>query len=160
MEPRFIVDANVGKLARWLRLVGYDALFAYDIDDRGLVDIAMAQNRVLLTKDTQILMRKVALDGRLKAILIKYDDSKAQLRQVVDTLNLDYEFSPFSRCLECNEPLVSRTRDEVRDLVPPYVFETLTQYMQCPSCHRIYWRGTHWQRMKSELERLGEGVTG
>jgi len=161
MEPRFIVDTNVGKLARWLRLMGYDALFTTgDIDDRRLVGIAMAQDRVLLTKDTQILMRRVALDGRLKAILIKDDDSKAQLGQVVETLGLDYEFSPFSRCLECNEPLVSRTSEEVRELVPPYVFETQTQYMQCPSCHRIYWRGTHWQRMKGELGRLSKGVMG
>ena len=158
MEPRFIVDSNAGKLARWLRIMGYDALFINTIDDQALVNIAMAEDRVLLTKDTQIMKRRVITSGRLKAILITDDDALSQLRQVVETLGLDYQFHPFSRCLECNKPLVSRTKEEVRDMVPPYVFKTQTQYMQCPSCQRIYWRGTHWQRMEKELERLTEGV--
>ncbi len=156
MEPRFIVDTNVGRLAKWLRLMGYDALFINPIDDKGLVDIALAEGRVLLTKDSQILKRRVATSGRLKALLIQGDEAEAQLRQVVETLKLDYQFSPFSRCLECNKPLMPRDREEVKNLVPPYVFRNQTHYMQCPSCHRIYWRGTHWQRMKRELERLGE----
>ncbi len=158
MEPRFIVDSNAGKLARWLRIMGYDAIFINTIDDQALVNIAMAEDRVLLTKDTQIMKRRVITSGRLKAILITDDDALSQLRQVVETLNLDYKFNPFSRCLECNEPLVSRAKEEVGDMVPPYVFKTQTQYMQCPSCQRIYWRGTHWQRMEKELERLTEGV--
>ena len=153
MKPKFIVDVNVGKLAKWLRILGYDAVFINGLDDEGLIRIAIDEGRVLMTKDTRILRRRVVYSGELKLVLIRADDVKGQLRQLIQTLNLA-PIDPFSICLECNEPLLPRGKEEVRDLVPPYVFKTQTQYMECPSCHRIYWRGTHWQRMKRELEEL------
>ncbi|MBE0415088.1 MAG: Mut7-C RNAse domain-containing protein [Dehalococcoidia bacterium] len=153
MRAKFIVDTNVGKLARWLRIMGYDALYINDIDDEGLINIALKEKRVLLTRDTQIMLRRVVTSGRLKALLIEGDNPKAQLRQVVTAMKLDQERN-FTLCLECNEPLAPRSKEEVKDLVPPYVFKTQSQYVQCPVCHRVYWRGTHWQRMKKELETL------
>ena len=152
MEIKFIVDNNVGKLAKWLRMMGYDALLFDEEDDGKMVKVALAQKRVILTKDTQIMRRRVVTSGRLKAVLLKSDEPKAQLRQIAETLGLDYQFKPFSICLECNQSLVERDKDEVRDLVPSHVFETQSLYMECPSCHRIYWRGTHWQSMSRELE--------
>src|SRR4030042_6305551 len=125
--------------------MGYDALFFTGEDDGRMVKVALAQNRVILTKDTQIMRRRLITSGRLKAILIEGDDPKAQLQQIAEVLNLDYQFKPFSVCLECNENLVDKDKDEGRDLVPPYVFKTQNLYMECPSCHRIYWRGTNWQ---------------
>jgi uncharacterized protein with PIN domain len=154
MEPRFVVDTNVGRLARWLRMMGYDALFIHEVDDKQLVAIALDENRVLLTRDTQIMRRRVVTSGKLKVILVKGDDTREQLRQVVRKMGLNYEGKQFTRCLECNQPLVSRTKEEVRDRVPPYVFKTQTEFVECPTCHRIYWRGTHWQRMKRELATL------
>ena len=154
MEIRFIVDSNAGKLARWLRIIGYDALFFNSIDDPELIDIALKEGRIALTKDTQLMKRRVVTDGQLRAVLIKNDDPKEQLHQVVKELKLDCCLNQFTRCLECNQNLVPRSREELKELVPPYVFRTQTQYMQCPSCLRIYWRGTHWQRMKRELERI------
>ena len=153
-ELKFIVDNNVGKLAKWLRIMGYDALLFTDIDDGMMIKIALQQNRIVLTKDTQIMRRRIVANGKLKVILIKGDDSKAQLRQIAGTLGLDYRFNPFSLCLQCNRPLLERTKDEVQDRVPPHVFETQSHYMECPSCHRIYWQGTHWQAMKKELEKF------
>lgn len=100
------------------------------------------------------MRRRLVTSGRLKAILIEDDDSKVQLQQVVEDLDLDYQFRPFSVCLECNQNLVERDKEEVRDLVPPHVFETQSLYMECPSCHRIYWRGTHWQAMNRELAKF------
>lgn len=151
---RFVVDSNVGRLARWLRIAGFDTLFVRDIDDNRLVRIAFDEDRVLLTKDRQILKRRLVTSGRLKVILIEDDEVKAQLRQVLTALNLASELRPFSLCVECNEPLVSREREEVEELVPPYVFQTQTQYVQCPGCLRVYWRGTHWERMSRELEGI------
>lgn len=153
MRARFIVDTNVGKLARWLRMLGYDTLFINNIDDEELIAIGLKEKRALLTKDTQIMLRRVVISDRLKAILIQSDDVKAQLLQVVRAMKLDQE-RKFTLCLECNEPLVPKRKDEVQELVPPYVFKTQSQYFQCPTCHRIYWRGTHWQRMKQEVETL------
>jgi len=154
VEIKFIVDNNVGRLAKWLRIMGYDALLFTEEDDGKMVKVALAQNRVILTKDTQIMRRRLVTSGRLKAILIEDDNPKAQLQQVVEDLDLDYQFRPFSICLECNQNLVERDKEEVRDLVPPYVFETQNLYMECPSCRRIYWRGTHWQAMSEDLEQF------
>ena len=151
---RFIVDSNVGRLARWLRMAGFDTLFINDLDDNRLVRLALWEKRVLLTKDTQILKRRVATTGRLEVILIESEEVKAQFRQVLKTLNLASQVRPFTLCLECNQPLVARSKEEVKDLVPPYVFKTQDQYMQCPACQRVYWRGTHWQRMSRELEKI------
>jgi len=151
---RFVVDSNVGRLARWLRIAGFDTLFVRDIDDNRLVRIAFDEDRVLLTRDRQILKRRLVTSGRLKVILIEDDEVKAQLRQVLTALNLASELSPFSLCVECNEPLVPREKGEVEELVPPYVFQTQTQYVQCPGCLRVYWRGTHWERMSRELEGI------
>ena len=156
MRPRFIVDANVGRLARWLRMMGYDALFINEIDDGQLVAIGLKERRVVLTRDTQIMQRRVVTSGRLEALLIRGDDTKDQLRQVVGEMDLDREERQFTRCLECNQPLTRRRKEEVKALVPPYVFQTQSRFVECPSCHRIYWRGTHWQRMKRELEALME----
>ena len=158
MRPRFIVDTNVGRLARWLRMMGYDALFINEIDDRQLVAIGLKEKRVVLTRDTQIMQRRVVTNGRREALLVRGDYIKDQLRQVVKEMNLDCEERQFTRCLECNQPLVRRRMEEVKDLVPPYVFQTQSRFVECPSCHRIYWRGTHWQRMKRELETLMEEV--
>jgi uncharacterized protein with PIN domain len=156
VEIKFIVDNNVGKLAKWLRIMGYDALLFSGEDDGKMVKVALAQNRVILTKDREVMKRRLITSGKLKAILIEDDEVEAQLRQVVEALNLDYQLGPFSICIECNQRLIEKDKDTVRELVPPYVFKTQRLYMECPSCHRIYWRGTHWQAMNRELEKLAE----
>jgi len=153
--PKFIVDSNVGKLTKWLRLMGYDAQFFDGRDDSHLVAMAKAEGRVILTRDTQIMKRRVITSGQLKAVLIQSDEPELQIHQVIDTLDLDCRFKPFTLCLECNQPLVERGKGEVKDLVPPYVFKTQSQFMQCPACHRIYWRGTHWRAMTEKLREFG-----
>ena len=156
-ELKFIVDNNVGKLAKWLRIMGYDTLFFDGTDDSRMIATALAEGRVILTRDTQIVRRRVVTSGQLKAILIKGDEPELQMHQVIDTLSLDCQFRPFTICLECNQPLVVRNKQEVKDLVPPYVFQTQNQYMECPVCHRIYWRGTHWQAMTQKLDKFIKG---
>ncbi len=153
-EPRFVVDHNVGKLAKWLRMMGYNAVLFKDQDDGSLVRTALTQNRVVLTKDSQIMKRRVVTSGKVKAVFLDVDDPNEQLRKVIRALRLDCQFRPFSICLECNHTLVERTKEEVRGRVPPYVYRTKEQFMECPSCHRIYWRGTHWQAMSRVLQRL------
>jgi uncharacterized protein with PIN domain len=160
MDIAFIVDSNAGKLARWLRMMGYDTLFFNDIEDGRLVDMAMKEGRVVVTRDTQIAKRRVAINGNLRVILSREDDPKLQLLQVMKELNLDCRERQFTRCLECNRRLAPRSKEEVKDLVPPYVFSTQTQYMQCPSCSRVYWQGTHWQRMKRALEEITAASSG
>ena len=155
--PKFIVDHNVGKLVRWLRLMGYDARFFRGDDDAELVAIALKEGRMILTRDTRIMERRLVTKGRLKALLIGSDQPQRQIHQLIDSLHLDCRFNPFSLCLECNQPLVERKKAELKELVPPYVYKTQEQFRQCPSCQRIYWRGTHWRAMTRRLEGLGDG---
>jgi len=149
-----MVDNNVGKLAKWLRIMGYDTLFFNGSDDANMVATALAEGRVILTKDTRIMKRRVVTSGQLKAVLIKSDEPELQMRQVIDSLNLECQFRPLAICLECNQPLVERSKQEVKDIVPPYVFQTQNHYMECPACHRIYWKGTHWQAMTKTLDKF------
>jgi uncharacterized protein with PIN domain len=151
MDIKFIVDINAGKLAKWLRIMGYNAVLFRDKEDSEMVRLALQQNRVILTKDTEILKRRLVTSGKLKTILIEGEDPELQLRQVVNELGLDYHFNPFSICLECNETLLETSKDSVQGRVPPYVYRTHDCYMECPLCHRIYWRGTHWEVMSKKL---------
>ncbi len=154
--PEFIVDNNVGQLARWLRMMGYNAVFFSGSDDSDMVAIAWAEGRVILTRDTQIMERRLVTNGRLKAVLIGSDEPEQQIRQVLKALGLDTQFRPFTLCLECNQPLAERSKRQVKERVPPYVFKTQDQYMECPLCHRIYWRGSHWQAMSKRLDMFKE----
>ena len=153
---KFIVDNNVGKLAKWLRLMGYDSLLFDSSDDSRLIHIALHQERVLLTRDTEIMKRRVVTIGRLKATLLTSEEPEQQIRQVIESLNLDCQFRPFTLCLECNQPLIKRSKEEVKNQVPPYVFQTQSEFVQCPACHRIYWKGTHWESMTRRLEGFKE----
>ncbi|MFC2065929.1 Mut7-C RNAse domain-containing protein [Chloroflexota bacterium] len=152
-----MVDHNVGKLTKWLRLMGYDSLFFNGSNDSQMVARALAESRVILTRDSEIMKRRVVTGGRLKAILIKSEEPEEQIHQVIKTQNLNSQFQPFTICLECNQPLVKMDKDQVENLVPPYVFQTQSQYMECPACHRIYWQGTHWEAM---IQRLKKFMTG
>lgn len=157
MEIKFIADNNVSKLARWLRLIGYDTLLFKEKDDGQMIKIALSENRVILTKDTQFIKRRLVTNGTLRTIHITQDDPKLQVQEVVRTLNLNYHFKPFSLCLECNQVLIARGKEDVKSLIPAHVFETQTQYTECPTCHRIYWPGTHWQAMVKKLQDLQGG---
>ncbi len=144
----------MGKLGKWLRIMGYDSVLFGDSDDSQMVARAVAEERVILTRDTAITKRRLVTSGRLKATLISSLELEPQLQQVIHSLNLDYHSRQFTICLECNQPLVAINKYQVKDLVPPYVVQTQSQYMECPACHRIYWKGTHWQAMTERLKKL------
>jgi hypothetical protein len=151
-EPlKFVVDLNVAKLARWLRMMGYDTTVFDGQDDWQMVRLAQAEDRVVITRDTGVMKRRIITSGRLQAHLVASDDPEKQLEQVIYVFKLDDKQS-FSRCIECNELLAPCTLEEVKDRVPLYVFKTHKQFVECPVCHRVYWRGTHWQAMLRKLD--------
>ena len=160
MGIRFVADNNVGKLARWLRLMGYDTVLLRAKNDDQLIKIALGQDRVIVTKDGQFMKRRLVTNGSLNTIHIQQDDPESQVQEVVTKLKLDCHFKPFSLCLECNTLLLARDKKEVKSRVPTHVFETQTQYMQCPACKRIYWPGTHWRAMVKKLQDLQGGGGG
>ena len=153
MKPRFLADCNVGRLARWLRALGYDASYHARIGDAELVREAAAESRVLLTRDRDLTKRRVIQTGVVRAILIRDDEVTKQLRQVFAELGLELK-EALTRCIECNSELESRVPSTVAERVPPYVRQTQSRYSECPVCGRIYWAGTHWQRMREVLAGL------
>ena len=151
-----MVDINVGRLARWLRAMGYDAVLFTGRDDSDMVRTALKEERIVLTRDGGVARRRVATTGRLRVLLLRSDSVREQLRQVVSAFSLNPTHRPFSLCLECNRPLEGRGKEEVVGLVPTYVFSTQWEFSQCPSCGRIYWQGTHWDAMRNWLQELEE----
>jgi uncharacterized protein with PIN domain len=154
VDARFIVDINVGKLARWLRIMGYDTLLFNETDDGQMLKTALEEDRIILTRDSQFLKRRAITSGRAKALLIEGEDPEEQLKQVAETFNLDYEHSPFTLCLECNRQLIERKKEDLKNIVPPYVYKTQQYFKECPQCHRIYWQGTHWVAMNRKLGKF------
>lgn len=132
-------------------MMGYDTLFFGSYSDAQMVATALADGRVILTRDTQVMKRRLITSKQIMAVLINNDEPPLQMRQVINELHLDCQHQPFTLCLECNQPLVERSKEQVKDRVPPYVFRTQDQYMECPACHRIYWRGTHWRAMTEKI---------
>jgi len=152
-SPRFIADVNVGRLAKWLRAMGYDVLYLPDVEDGALVERAMVEGRVILARDTHIVERRPVTSGRTRTVLLAHDDLHGQLRQVVKELGLEAD-RQFSRCIRCNAPLLSVAKAEVAERVPPYVYRTQEDFSECPRCHKVYWRGSHWHNMRMELEEV------
>jgi uncharacterized protein with PIN domain len=123
------------------------------VADGELVRRALAEERVLLTRDLDLTQRRVITSGQLRTVLLKHDNVGEQLRQVVGELGLDTQLA-LTRCIECNLELLPRTPAEVDGRVPPYVRATQQRYSQCSRCERIYWAGTHWARMRALLAGL------
>ncbi len=149
VPPRLLVDAMLGSLARWLRLLGCDAELASDAeDDAALIRRARAEDRLLITRDTGLARRQ-----GVSALLITSMELGEQLRQVVAYLGIGRERMG-TRCLACNQPLVPLSREEARARVPRYVWETQQRFRLCPGCGRVYWAGTHWERMRKQLAAM------
>ncbi len=143
---KFIADVMLGKLAKKLRLRGFDVLYDRGFDDNEIIRIALAGNRIILTRDTALVARPLASNH----ILIKSDYVGEQICQVLSSIPGDTLPLQLSRCSECNEPLSAIAREETRDLVADYIYERHREFFRCGACGRIYWRGTHTQRMSSE----------
>jgi uncharacterized protein with PIN domain len=148
--PMFIADAALGRLATWLRLLGYDAVYARDASELQLIRQAASDGRILLTRNTRLIRRR-ALPPHL---FIRGDDFRDQLRQVVDAYALHHA-PALVRCARCNTPTESIDRRAACSEVPVYVCATQSSFARCPSCGRIYWRATHVARIRRELERIG-----
>jgi hypothetical protein len=156
MPPRFVADSMVGRLAKWLRAFGFDVVYDPFADDDQVVAWAREREATLLTRDTGITG-----GAGVRVVLIEHDAVEDQLRQLVEGGYLDLsEARPLTRCTVCNEGLTEAGREEVRGLVPPFVYATQSAYARCGGCGRVYWEGSHVPRIRERLERLAGKVTG
>ncbi len=149
----FIVDAMLGRLARWLRILGFDTRYISDISDDVLLGIALKEKRILLTRDRGLIVRARKLGIEVMEVPDKNIEEK--LCFVLQTLRIHPDtYAMWTRCIECNAILVSIPREHVRKIVPKFVYEHHTSFYQCPDCKKIYWEGTHFKKMKRILEKL------
>jgi uncharacterized protein len=139
-------------------MMGFDSLFFTGDDDSAMVKQALVGDRILLTRDTGIMKRRVVSTGRLRTVLFQSEEPERQMRQLLSEFDLIGQARPFTLCLECNEPLVEKSGEEIRNRVPLYIYSSQSRYMACPECFRIYWQGTHWQAMKRKLEELANTI--
>jgi len=145
---RFVADAMLGKLARWLRILGYDTLYDPEWDDLELARIARAEDRVLLTRDAPLADRR-----GVQTLFVQSEKPPEQLRQVFTAFNL-HSASAYSRCTVCNALLLTVSREALKDRLPEFVLANQHSFRECPQCGRVYWQGTHWQEMQKVLNGL------
>ncbi len=150
---RFIADAMLGRLARWLRLLGFDTLYCPDISDSRLLRLAREQDRFILTRDTHFLNVKNFRDY----LLINSNNPFEQVLEVVEALNIK-EFKP-GRCANCNGVLAKvRKKEDVRDMVPEHVFLNSDTFLKCQDCGNVYWEGSHLKMFREKLCDVLKGV--
>lgn len=149
-EMKFAADSMLGRLAKWLRIMGCDVIYGRHLSGYGLIRAARAENRLILTRDRRLKQKQPP-----PFILIESDRFRDQLRQVIRQCGLGARSTWFSRCVECNAVLQARPRETVEPAVPPYVYSSQKEFFSCPVCRRVYWPATHRRKMLDELRGLG-----
>jgi uncharacterized protein len=152
-EVRFVLDVHLGRLARYLRMLGFDARWRNDAGDEELALTSATEHRVLLTRDAGLLKRRIVTHG----YRVREADPPRQLAEVVRRLDLARTAAPFRRCLRCNELLLEVRKEDVAGELPPRVRERQDAFRRCPTCGRVYWAGSHHRRMERLVAELLAG---
>jgi uncharacterized protein len=151
-DLRFIADAHLGGLAQLLRLAGFDTRYDNNFPDEDIERLAHAENRIVLTRDRELLKRRTVLRGCYVRAL-QADD---QWREIADKLELAPHARPFRLCLMCNAPLRPAGPGDIDGRVPDGVRERHTRFVTCDVCHRVFWEGSHWRRMRARIDALAD----
>lgn len=149
-DPRFVIDVNLGRLARLLRVLGFDVWWSNDADDQTLADISLQQQRILLTRDRGLLKRRAITHG----LFVHSGQPEEQTREVLRRLDLRRRVAPFTRCVRCSGRLESVAKEEVADRLEPLTRRYYDEFSRCTDCGQIYWPGTHFERLSSLVDGL------
>jgi len=154
-ELKFLCDEQLGKLARWLKVIGLDVFYKNRVPDRDLIALAERESRVVLTRDTRLI--KTLEEKGLPYLFLMENYPALQLKEVIEHFKDKICIRIFTRCIDCNVLLTEVSPEQVRDLVPPFVFKTHSRFRQCPNCKKVFWRGTHRPQVDIQLRSvLGE----
>ena len=148
---RFIADEMLGTVAKWLRILGFDTLYAKGMDDSEILETAERENRVILTRDRELIAR--AEKGGMKSLFLRSADLEDDLRAILDIYPPDPDLF-MSRCTICNTPLEEVPRESVKGKVPEGVYERQERFWYCSKCDKYYWEGSHWERMEEFIKNL------
>lgn len=151
-HPRFVVDVNLGRLARLLRVLGFDVWWSSDADDQTLADISLDQQRILLTRDRGLLKRRTITHG----LFVHSQHPEEQTIEVLRRLDLRRQTKPFTRCVRCNGQLAAVAKEQVIDQLEPLTRRYYDEFSQCPECGWIYWAGSHFDKLSRLVDRLLE----
>jgi uncharacterized protein len=149
-EIRFAADVMLGRLAKWLRIAGFDVLYSNKFSDDELISVSNREGRILLSRDTRLLIRKSVQNF----IYLQSEKTEDQLKQVLAAIRQTRLPSLLTRCLSCNEALIDAPPESVHERVPPFVFKTQDQFKSCPRCGKIFWAGTHRISVLRTLDSL------
>ncbi len=147
---RFVLDAHLGRLARYLRMLGFDTLYRNDFDDDELARLSCDERRILLTRDVGLLKRSAVTHG----CFLRETEPRRQLREVVDRLDLRGSLRPFRRCVRCNGLLRAVSRQRLRGRVKPEILRSFDRFRECRGCGQVYWKGSHYDRMERVINEL------
>ena len=146
----FILDIHLGKLARWLRLLGFDCRYRNDFGDDQIVELALEEQRIILTRDRGLLKRSRVSHG----YLVGSGPLKEQLKEVIIRYHLQEDFRPLTRCPLCNTPLHDVDKELIRHQLQPNTQRYYTKFRRCPSCDKLYWQGSHYEKIARQLQEL------
>ncbi len=149
-NPKFIADVHLGKLTRYLRMLGIDVLYENNFEDDEIVKISLNDGRAILTKDRGILKRNEVTHG----YWVRSSKVKEQVVEIIKRFDLKKLIKEYTRCIECNSVLQSISKKKILNELPPKVSESQKSFSVCPSCKKLYWKGTHHQRMLSFIKTV------
>lgn len=149
-QTKFIVDINLGKLARNLRLIGFDTLYNNSYTDKEIVSIARTQKRIILTRDVGLLKHKEVTHG----YWVRATNPADQIIEVINKFDLISMVKPFSICLECNGKIVPVKKEDIADSLLHRTRKSFDEFYQCQNCHKIYWKGSHYEKMLKTIDSL------
>lgn len=152
---RFILDAHLGKLARYLRMLGFDTLYRSDYSDEEIIETARDQKRIILTRD-KLLLRSPRVDH---GYYVRSIEKHTQLTEVVKKFDLYSKFSSFTRCMTCNMELLPVSKETIREQIDPDIFRCFDAFYHCPSCDKYFWRGSHFERMERLIHDIIDNKT-
>jgi uncharacterized protein len=153
-EPRFVLDVHLGRLAAYLRMLGFDTAYRNCAGDAELARVSAEEERILLTRDRGLLKHSAVTRG----YWLRETDSRRQAAEVVNRFDLARSLQPFTRCMACNEPLRPASKLEIHQRVPQPIAERHEDFRECPACRRVYWEGSHYQRMHRWIEELQRNI--
>jgi len=151
-KTRFVLDNHLGRLAAYLRMLGFDTLYRNDYDDPGLARISVDEHRILLTCDRQLLMRKQIAHG----YFVRSRQPQQQLLEVLTRFDLFNNQQPFTRCIHCNGKIRPVNKKVIEAQLSPDTRKYFNEFFHCEMCNNIYWKGSHYQKMKKMIERVNE----
>lgn len=147
---KFIADINLGDIVKYMRILGFDLYYDPLLSTREIIEISKKESRIILSKSKKLLKFKDVSHG----IFIRPGTSTEQIRRLIDYLDIKDTIKPFSRCLRCNALLKSVAKEKILDRIPPKTKEFCDEYVQCQSCDKIYWKGTHFINMKKIVRQI------